>query len=85
MKNLYSIGELIDKLIIENIKIFNTREKLHKNDTSDKDYVEAENKMNILNENRGTVISFLDRKINDVQNGADINIHLKNVKTYYGS
>jgi hypothetical protein len=85
MKNLYSIGELVDKLIIENIKIFNTREILHTDNVSDEAYVIAENKMNVLNENRGIIIGFLDRKISDVLDKSDVNIHLKNVKTYYGS
>jgi hypothetical protein len=85
MANLMSIAEIVDKLIIENIKIFTTREKLHSKDTSDDDYVINENKMNILNENRGTVIRFLDEKINNVINKTDANVHLKNVKTYYHS
>ncbi len=80
-----SIAEIVDKLIIENIKIFTTREKLHNKETSDDDYVINENKMNVLNENRGTVIRFLDEKINDVINKTDGNVHLKNVKTYYHS
>ena len=85
MANLMSIAEIVDKLIIENIKIFTTRKKLHCNDTSDGDYVINENKMNILNENRGTVIRFLDEKINSLINKTDAHVHLKNVKTYYHS
>jgi hypothetical protein len=85
MANLMSLAEIIDKLIIENIKIFSTREKLHDKNINDTEYVVNENKMNILNENRGTVIRFLDEKINDVINKQDANVHLKNVKTYYHS
>jgi thermostable 8-oxoguanine DNA glycosylase len=81
MANMYSIGELIDKLIIENIKIFRLRETLHKSDTTNKTYVENENKMNIINQNRGTIISFLDKKINDVING-EPNSYFVDVKTY---
>ena len=45
---MLSIADLIDKLVIENIKIFHLRENLHHNDTDDEAYVEAENKMNLL-------------------------------------
>ena len=47
---MLSIADLIDKLIIENIKIFHLREKLHHKNTDDESYVLSENKMNILNE-----------------------------------
>ena len=79
---MYSIGELIDKLIIENMKIFNLRESLHLEDISDKAFIENENKMNILNENRGTIIDFLNLKIDNVINGGEKNSVLRNVKTY---
>lgn len=82
MKNMYSIGELMDKLIIENIKIYRLRENLHKSGVSDEEYVDSENKMNLINENRGTVINFLNRKIDDVINGDDKNSYFKDVKTY---
>jgi hypothetical protein len=82
MKNMYSVGELIDKLIIENIKIYRLRENLHKDGVSDEKYVESENKMNLVNENRGTVINFLNNKINDVISGEDQNSYFKDVKTY---
>ena len=32
---MYSIGDLVDKLVIENIKIFNIRQKLREKDLSD--------------------------------------------------
>jgi hypothetical protein len=85
MANLYSIAELIDKLIIENIKIFTSREKIHNKSISDEEYVENENKMNVLNENRGIIIRFLDEKITNVINETEQNTHVKNVKTYYNS
>jgi len=85
MANLYSIAELIDKLIIENIKIFTSREKIHNKSISDEEYVQNENKMNVLNENRGIIIRFLDEKITNVINEAEQNTHVKNVKTYYNS
>jgi len=81
MANMYSIGELIDKLIIENIKIYRLRETLHDNKTTDKSYVENENKMNIINQNRGTIIRFLDSKIREVIDG-EPNSHFVDVKTY---
>lgn len=85
MANLYSIAELIDKLIIENIKIFSSREKIHNKTVTDEEYVANENKMNILNENRGIIIRFLDEKIKNVIEEREENIHVRNVKTYYNS
>jgi hypothetical protein len=85
MANLYSIAELIDKLIIENIKIFTSREKIHDKSVTDDEYVANENKMNILNENRGIIIKFLDEKIKNVIERKEENTHVRNVKTYYHS
>ena len=82
MANMYSIAELVDKLIIENIKIFRLRESLHTNKLIDEDFVLNENKMNIINENRGTIINFLNKKIEDVINKDDKNSHFNDVKTY---
>jgi len=80
MANMYSIGELIDKLVLENIKVFRLRETLHNNPINDEDFVANENKMNIINENRGTVIRFLNEKIETVINGEQ-NSFLRDVKT----
>jgi hypothetical protein len=79
---MLSIADLIDKLVIENIKIFHLRENLHHNDTDDEAYVEAENKMNLLNENRGIIMDFLDDKVHSVVVDNERNSYLKNVKTY---
>jgi hypothetical protein len=81
MANMYSIGELIDKLVIENIKIFKLRETLHQKDINDKEFVDNGIKMNIINENRGIIINFLNKKIEDVANG-EINSYFKDIKTY---
>jgi hypothetical protein len=81
MANMYSIGELIDKLVIENIKIFKLRETLHQKDINNKEFVDNGIKMNIINENRGVIINFLNKKIEDVANG-EINSYFKDVKTY---
>jgi len=78
---MYSIGELIDKLVIENIKIFKLRETLHQKDIDNKEFVDNGIKMNIINENRGVIINFLNKKIEDVANG-EINSYFKDVKTY---
>tara|TARA_R100000005_G_C5003723_1_gene212316 strand:- start:8538 stop:8792 length:255 start_codon:yes stop_codon:yes gene_type:complete len=79
---MLSIAELIDKLIIENMKIFSLREQIHKEDITDEEYVECENKMNILNENRGTLMDFLNTKVDKVLSGEEKNQALRNVKTY---
>ena len=79
---MYSIGDLIDKLVIENIKIFSIRDKLHEGELSDKEYVEMNNKMMLLNENRSVVSSLLDQKIERVVSGEEKNCIFKNIKTY---
>lgn len=77
-----SIGDLIDKLVIENIKIFTLREKLHSDNLTDEEYVKLTNNMMILNENRGTISNFLDDKIDKVVSGKEQNVVLKKIKTY---
>ena len=79
---MLSIGDLIDKLVIENIKIFTLREKLHADDVSDDDHVALTNKMMVLNENRGTISDYLDRKVSNVVDGTEKNLILKKIKTY---
>ena len=79
---MLSIAEIIDKLIIEHIKIFDLREKIHGSGISDEEYVECENKMNIINENRKIIMDFLDTKIDKVVSGEEKNKALRNVKTY---
>lgn len=79
---LLSIGDLVDKLIIENMKLFSIREKLHSSNLSDKEYVELNEKMMILNENRGIISKALDEKIEKVVNKEEKNVLLKSIKTY---
>ena len=64
------------------MKIFNMRESIHNPDISDEEYVECENKMNILNENRGIIMDFLNIKIDKVLSGEEKNQALRNIKTY---
>ena len=73
---------MVDKLVIENLKIFSIREELHKDNLSDKEYVTLNNKMNILNQNRSTLANLLDEKIEKVVNKKEKNVLLKIVKTY---
>jgi len=79
---LYSIGDLVDKLSVENLKIFRVREQLHSKDLSDEEYVELNNKMNILNQNRSTLSNLLDDKVEKVISKKEKNSVLKMVKTY---
>ena len=79
---MYSIGDLVDKLIIENIKIFSLRDKLHSEELSDEEHVELNNKMMILNENRGTIANLLDEKVENVVAKKEKNRILKPIKTY---
>lgn len=79
---MYSIGDMVDKLVIENIKIFSIRENLHNENLSDEEYVKLNNKMMVLNENRGTISSLLDEKVENVVSRKEPNRILKAVKTY---
>jgi hypothetical protein len=79
---MYSIGDLVDKLVIENIKIFNIREKIHNEDLPDEEKVNLNNTMIILNENRGTISDYLDDKVSRVISGKEKNTILKKIKTY---
>ena len=73
---MYSIGDMVDKLVIENLKIFSIREELHKDNLSDKEYVTLNNKMNILNQNRSTLANLLDEKVEKVVNKKEKNVLL---------
>mgnify|MGYP003128983783 FL=1 len=79
---MYSIGDLIDKLVIENIKIFSIRDRLHGEELGDKEYVDLNTKMMVLNENRNIVSTLLDEKIERVVSGKEKNCIFKNIKTY---
>ena len=79
---MYSIGDLVDKLVIENIKIFNIRQMLREKDLNDEEYVELNNKMIALNENRSVLADLLDTKVERVVTGEEKNVLVKNVKTY---
>ena len=79
---MYSIGDLVDKLSVENLKIFRVREQLHSEDLSDEKYVELNNKMNILNQNRSSLSNLLDDKVEKVISKKEKNSVLKMVKTY---
>ena len=79
---MLSIGDLIDKLVIENMKIFTLREKLQSEKLSDEEYTELNDKMMILNENRGIISNYLDEKVKNVLEGKEKNVILKKIKTY---
>jgi hypothetical protein len=79
---MLSIGDMADKLIIEDIKIFSIREKLHGGGLSDEEYARLNENMIILNENRSIIANALDEKINNVLAGKEKNVILKRIKTY---
>ena len=72
----------MDKLSVENLKIFRVREQLHSDNLSDEEYVSLNNKMNILNQNRSVLSNLLDEKVEKVITGKEKNSILKMVKTY---
>ena len=80
--SILSISDLIDKLVIENIKIFNLREKLHSGTLIEKEMVAFSEKMMLLNENRGVIADALDEKVEEVVSQKDLNRTLKKFKTY---
>jgi predicted nucleic acid-binding Zn-ribbon protein len=77
-----SIGDLIDKLVIEDIKIYSIREKLNTQILDEKEYVDLNAKMMVLNENRSTIVSYLDDKLDKVLSKKEKNIIIKRLKTY---
>ena len=83
MKNImFSLADAIDKLVIENIKIFNTREKLLTEDLSDTEYVELYDKMMRMNDNRGMICDMVDKKAKEIYYRKDPNDYIKKIKTY---
>lgn len=78
---ILSIGELIDKLIIENIKIFSLRDKLHSAETN-ADAGILNEKMMTLVANRSALIACLDQKIENVISKNESNRILRTIKTF---
>lgn len=78
---MLSIGDMIDKLVIENIKIFTLRDKIH-DSTDEVEIVKLTEKMMVCNENRGIIANYLDDKVNNVVDGKEANVVLKKIKTY---
>ena len=80
---MLSIGELTDKLVIENIKIAVLKERLNSSGAveGDEEYVKMYEKMMDLNTNRSVISKELDSKIERVLAG-EKNCVLKTVKTY---
>ena len=79
---LDSIGSLIDRLVIENIKVAFLREKLHDKNITDAEAVALNDKMLVLNNNRSKIVQALNEKIDKVLKGEEPNVVLKTVKTY---
>jgi len=79
---MLSIGDWIDKLVIENIKIFNVREKLLTTDLSDEDYVELYLTMMKLVESRAKLSNALDTKIKNVVSRKEKNNFIERIRTY---
>lgn len=78
---MLSIGDLVDKLVIENIKIFNIREKLH-NNPSDEEEVKLNEIMMKLVSNRDIISNALDNKVTRVVSKEEKNVILQKIKTY---
>ena len=85
---MYSIGDLVDKLVIENMKIFSLRDKMMDMEAAEqkdsREYTEVYQKMMLIVENRATVCNALDEKIEKVSSGKERNHFLKKLRTYNG-
>jgi hypothetical protein len=79
---ILSIGDLIDKLVIENIKIFSIRDELNSGDLTAEEHTELNEAMMELNTNRGIISNELDKKLSRVISGEEKNGVLKKIKTY---
>ena len=79
---MLSIGDWVDKLVIENIKIFNTREKLLLHTRHSKEYVDRYKLMMKLVDNRSKIANALDSKINAVLSGKEKNEFIERIRTY---
>lgn len=79
---MLSIGDWIDKLVIENIKIFNTREKLLTQKQSSREYSENYSLMMTMVDNRAKIMNALDEKIDAVLTGKEKNEFIKRIRTY---
>lgn len=79
---MHSLSDLIDKLIIENIKIFNKREQLSQISENSPEYVKIYETMMILNENRSLLCNAVDEKFDNVISGKEKNTFLKKIRTY---
>jgi len=80
---MLSAGEIIDKLIIENIKIAMLKEQINTKSIKkdDLEYVRVYEKMMDLNTNRAIIAKELDSKLERIFKG-EKNSVLKVIKTY---
>lgn len=76
---LLSIGEIVDKLVIENIKLAMVKQELRT--ATEAQAEKLYTKMMTLNKNRGILVQELDRKIEAVAAGAKNQV-METVKTY---
>jgi hypothetical protein len=78
---MLSIGELVDKLVVETMKGHYLRDKLHGLKEEDPEYLDLYQKLMISNDNRGIVSNLLDEKVDKVVMGGQ-NVIVKRFKTY---
>ena len=79
---MLSIGDWVDKLIIENMKIFTTRDKFN---ASKEDPVESAKLYDLMMQmvdNRAKISNALDEKVQAVMSGKDSKEFIKRIRTY---
>ena len=79
---MLSIGDWVDKLCIENIKIFTTRDKFNAMKDDPIESPKLYSLMMQMVDNRAKIANALDEKIQAVMSGKDSNEFIKRIRTY---
>jgi len=79
---MLSIGDIVEKLVIENIKIAHLKQQLSTLSEGSAEYSVIYTKMMVLNKNRSVIIAALDEKVERVASGREKNRLLEIIKTY---
>jgi len=64
-----TLGSLMDKLIIVNLKIWHAEDLAHATGAKDKQVADAKRKINVLNNQRNDLIEEIDELILDIVSG----------------
>ncbi len=79
---MISIGDWIDKLVVENMKLFTVRDKLNTVKKNSHAYTVLYDTMMKMTDNRAKIMNALDKKVADVISGREPNIFIERIRTY---